>query len=954
MALQMENPTYGMLALNKGLLHSSSRPALPEHEFPSDDLFQLLQSASRFDAGITIYAPGLEPPPVTRITYKQLLAGSEEKASCIRQLPGLATDTVILLHFDSHTEKIEWFWAVVRSGFLPAISTPFSPDAIQREKHLQHLKGLLKNPVFLTSRRTISQFPEVHILSLHTVESLASSKPLAAFPVPSFVHGTSGRPAVLMLTSGSTGNAKTVPLTITQIVNSIRGKSENWGSTASSVLLSWIGLDHVANLTEIHLHAMFLGAEQVQVQANDLLAEPVLFLRLITRHTVTHTFAPNFFLAQLERRIDKVSDLASSIDLSCLRSIMSGGEANVVQTAIDLTKKLNALGAKGQIIRLGYGLTEACAALMYDVFDPAYEERERHEFASIGKPIRGANARICTDLGETAKMYEVGSLEISGPVLFSGYYNDSMSTAKVFTSDGWFVTGDKAYIDSSGKVNMSGRAKEVIVINGVKLFPQDLETALEKADIPGIMPSYIAAFPYRQPGDETERYCILYGCASGLNVGERQIQTIDSISKVTSALVGVRPEWIIPLPQARLSKSSLGKLSRTKLQADFEHGIHDEFKVYTTKAILKSVGLNRQMPETETESKIVQVLSEVLELPAEAISVDRTIFELGITSVRLFRFEQSLRKCLEFGYGISIITFLSNPIIREIANAIDNQNTRQYDPVVQLQARGTKSPLWLVHPASGNVLAFLPLARTVIDRPLYGLTAKGLGNNETLFESIAEMSDTYYQHLKQTHPNGPYALTGYSLGTTVAFELAKRLEANGDKVAFLGALDSPPHVIPLVEHLDWTAAAVLVSYFIELISQVQVPDLITALRGLAKKDTIQRLLEIARPEQRAALNLDVEQLLAIVNVTDNFGTIAKQYHPEGSVGKVDVFYCTPLHSVEKNREKWITDHLLHWQDFSQARIELHECEGDHADMLNPTYVEGFEQRLNRVLTARGI
>ena len=68
---------------------------------------------------------------------------------------------------------------------------------------------------------------------------------------------------------------------------------------------------------------------------------------------------------------------------------------------------------------------------------------------------------------------------------------------------------------------------------------------------------------------------------------------------------------------------------------------------------------------------------------------------------------------------------------------------------------------------------------------------------------------------------------------------------------------------------------------------------------------MQRLLEIARPKQRATLNLDVEQLLAIVNVTENLGIMAKRYHPEGSVGKVDVFYCTLLHSVERDKTRWI-------------------------------------------------
>ena len=128
-----------------------------------------------------------------------------------------------------------------------------------------------------------------------------------------------------------------------------------------------------------------------------------------------------------------------------------------------------------------------------------------------------------------------------------------------------------------------------------------------------------------------------------------------------------------------------------------------------------------------------------------------------------------------------------------------------------------------MHPASGNVLAFLPLARTVTDRLLFAFTARGLSKNETLFSSISEVSDTCYKHVKKTQPHGSYALTGYSLGTTVAFELAKRLEANGDIVAFSAALDSPPHVISLgpTPRLDYGRSASL------LLPRIDTPRLCT-------------------------------------------------------------------------------------------------------------------------------
>ena len=952
MALPLPNVSTVIPSSNE--LYRNNSPSVLSESL-GGHLWHLLKVASESTANIITYKPGSVPEnlSVNQIAYHDLLPASEEKAYLIHQISGLTRDSVVLLHFDNHGQNIEWLWAVIRAGYIPAISTPFSADPNQRDAHLKHLKVLLGNPILLTADALVSQYPEIQGLTVHTVEGLLTHSDKGPISLPSLPSHDLDRPSVLMLTSGSTGNAKAVCLTMPQIISSVYGKSESWLTTPSSVFLNWIGLDHVANLTEVHLHAMLLGAEQIHVQANDVLANPLLFVHLLAKHRVTHTFAPNFFLALLEKALMDCdpSDPVYSLDLSSLRSVMSGGEANVVQTAENLGKLLVGLGTRGQIIRIGYGLTESCAALMYGMLDPEYEAKEKHEFASIGKPITGAKVRISRDDGTPANVYETGNLELSGPVVFKRYYNDPAATKKAFTKDGWYITGDRAFMDSIQKINMSGRAKEIIIINGVKYFPVDIEAAVEKASLPGIIPSYIAAFSHRPQDSPTETYSIVYGSVPG---EDEHVRTADSISHITSRIIGTRPRWTVPLPQTRLDKSSLGKLSRTKIQKQFESGAYDNARIEVSSAMRQIALESRVAPESETERTIVRVLNQLLDMPEDEISISKTIFELGITSVGLFRFEQLLRKHLHFDYGISIITFLSNPVIRSIASAIDNQHSRHYDPVVQLQQRGNKTPLWLVHPASGNILAFLPLARTVTNRPLFALTARGLSNNETLFSSISEMSDTYFKHVKKTQPHGPYALTGYSLGTTVAFELAKRLETNGDTVAFCAALDSPPHVIPLVQDLDWTAAAVLVSYFLELIPQDWVPPLIARFRGLSKPELIQSLLDVSRPEQRNTLNLDMEQLLAIVNVTDNFGSMAKTYHPQGQVEKVDVFFCTPLHSVEQDRERWVKGQLSQWQDFSRTGIEFHECEGDHADMLNPTYVEGFEKRLNKVLKERGI
>jgi acyl-CoA synthetase (AMP-forming)/AMP-acid ligase II/thioesterase domain-containing protein len=865
----------------------------------AETLIDLLEAvATTAEAGVTLYPPSSSQSvsvgaqqKALRLSYGELLSSAEEKAYLLLQnIPVLTERKVVLIHLDHHVDSIPWFWAVVYAGLLPALLPPLSSNPRQREQNLQHLTALLDNPLILTTENLLKRFPELQQPGTYTIESLQSHTNGANDAtttngefIARFLPPRGDEPCVLMLTSGSTGNSKAVSLTVPQILASVRGKGRARNTTKNWVLLNWIGLDHVANLTEIHLHALYQGAEQVQVQSSDVISDPLFFLHLLHKHRVSYSFAPNFFLALLSKKLAAAdpSDPIFSIDLSSLEGIVSGGEANVVETAKMLTEQLNALGAQGPSLFVGYGLTEACAALTYSTFDPEYETREGHEFASIGKTIEGAKIRVQTPEGTSAEPYQVGELQLSGDVVFKNYYRDPIATANSFTKDGWFASGDQGYIDREGKLNLVGRTKEILIINGVNCSPQDIENALETADIPGVLLSYFATFSHRPKGSDTEGYCVIYSPQNTFENPEVRDRVIETIARTASAIAGVRPDWVVPLPAARLEKSSLGKLSRSKLKKEFNNGTFDDMKIRSKKPIQSSRQIVRVAPTTQTEQNIVEVLSEMLEMPVDMISVDQTIFELGITSITLFRFEQLLRTRFDLGAGVSIITFLNSPVIRHIANAIDNINSNQYDPVALLQARGTKHPLWLVHPASGNVLAFLPLARTMVDRPLYALSSRGLGVNERLFSSIPEMADTYREHVKRVQPTGPYAVMGYSLGTTVAYELAKRLEASGDEVVFCGALDSPPHIIPLLGHLDWTAAAVRVAYFLELIAQDDIPTYEKEVRGESQApiEVVKRLLELARPEQLAKLNLTPEQLMAIVNVTDNFGTSCISFLP---------------------------------------------------------------------------
>src|SRR3569833_3828433 len=136
-----------------------------------------------------------------------------------------------------------------------------------------------------------------------------------------------------MLTSGSTGDSKAVTLTHRNLLASMACKTRRQALTARDIALNWISFDHVAALLEVHLVSLYAGATQIHVAPAGILADPLRLLRLIDRHRVSLTFSPNFLLGQINATLQsQAAGIDASLDLSCVRHLISGGEANVVAT----------------------------------------------------------------------------------------------------------------------------------------------------------------------------------------------------------------------------------------------------------------------------------------------------------------------------------------------------------------------------------------------------------------------------------------------------------------------------------------------------------------------------------------------------------------------------------------------------------------------------------------------
>jgi thioesterase domain-containing protein len=502
---------------------------------------------------------------------------------------------------------------------------------------------------------------------------------------------------------------------------------------------------------------------------------------------------------------------------------------------------------------------------------------------------------------------------------------------------------------------MTGRAKEDIIINGVKYFPHEIETAIEDARVQGVTPSFTAVFPYRPQGSQTEVINVVYLPSYAPDDIDARVKANDEISTISILQSGVRPYDIIPLTPAQLQKSSLGKLSRPKIRTAYENGLYDEFKANNTKLIKEYRALNLQGPVNDTEVAILKVFSDTFDIPANEIGTNTSLFEMGVSSIELIRLKVKIQTALELKVEIPIIIIMTNPTIASLAESIiDLQIAKPYNPIIPLQKGGDKTPIFLVHPGVGEALVFLNLAKYIVDRPVYALRARGFDLGETPFDSIAEIAECYYMHIKKTQPEGPYALAGYSLGSMLATEITKLLEARGDEVKFLGVLNLPPHIKWRMRQLDWVTVLLHLSYFLDLMTEEHAHEINADMHLLTRDQVLDHILENAPQYRLDEMDLSKEKMRQWADISTGLHTIAHHYDPSGMVSKMDVFHANPLKAVAPNREEWVEKHLAKWSEFVETEPRFHYWDGGHVTMLGPEHVVTFQKTLRAALKARDV
>jgi acyl-CoA synthetase (AMP-forming)/AMP-acid ligase II/thioesterase domain-containing protein/acyl carrier protein len=928
---------------------SKFMPAPHLEDIAPANVSQILRRAAREhpDSGLRYCASGAQAES-RFLRYPDLLAAALRVAEGLLRR-GLHRGDRALLLLERQDEFLTAFWGCLLSGVVPCPTVAVTGDRERWAAQLAYVDALLQRPLLITSEALAAELPEVPGLQVAELATLCEHPSAPRNAVAEEAMSLDAAPddlALLVLTSGSTGSPKAVMLTHANLLASMSAKNAVHRLTDSDTTLNWVSFDHVAALLECHLLPMFAGATQLHVEAPVVLEEPIEFLRLISRHRVTMTFTPNFLLGQLNSAPSLGQSAGEKpkeeLDLTCVRQIISGGEALVCATGEAFLERFARYGLKPSTLWPAFGMTETCAGSTYSTEFPEVKVEEGQEFASVGRPVDLLRLRV-VDTNDSAQAEGVvGELQLIGPMVTPGYYNNEDANRAAFTADGWFRTGDLGRVNA-GRLTLVGRTKDSIIVNGVNYFSHEIETLLEQLD--GVAPSYVAAFPTRAEGEDTERLVIAVHPDPPMD----DAGTFRLLTAIRSSVVmhwGFRPALILPLPADAFPKTSLGKIQRTLLRRRLEDGDFDDVTRQVTDLTMRQLG-GYSPPLGDIECALAEVYAEMFGVSPATISATASFFDLGGTSLDILRLRGRVAQRL--GVDLEIITVLTAPTVRALAAALtaDAAGPRPYDPIVPMQTSGAKTPLFCVHPGVGEVLVFVNLAKYFVgERPFYALRARGFNDGEQPFGTFEEMVTTYVAAIRARQPHGPYALAGYSYGGAVAFEIAKALEADGQRVDFCGSFNLPPHIKYRMNELDFVETATNLAFFLELIDKKQSAELPARLRDLPREEQLQFFIDSAPHRRLAELDLDLAKFTAWAELAHGLTSLARDYEPRGRTRSMTVFYAIPLRGT---KEEWLANELRRWDEHSLEPNRYVEVPGAHYTLMGPQHVAAFQAILRREL-----
>jgi len=589
------------------------------------------------------------------------------------QARGIGKGDELVIFSNSNENFVIAFWAAILGGIVPVpVAVGISDE--HRFKLFRILRQL-KNATLLTDPPLLERLLEFSTQhSLDDVRTILDSRTALIGDANPDARGEvfDASPddiAFIQYSSGSTSDPKGVCLTHRNLCTNIRAIADGADWNKDDQSLSWMPLTHDMGLIAYHLSVFAAGMNHAVMDTSVFVRRPLLWMIKAGELRATQLCSPNFgykhFLKLFERKG------LPNIDLSCVKLILNGAEPISYSLCEEFLEAMAPYGLKRNTMFPVYGLAEATVGVSMPAVGDEYSRvlAHRHSlrigepfetaepddddavsFLKVGRAIRDVEIRITDDSDRTLDEGKVGNIQLRGGSITEKIYGDAATTAALFTDDAWLRTGDCGVI-VDGELVITGRSKDLIIINGQNYYPHDIEEIA--ADVEGLDLGKVVVAGTRTHASKTEELLVFVLYRRDLDAfGDIAAEVRRRIGEQT----GLEVDHVIPI--SRVPKTTSGKVQRAALLDAYLDGEFDDVMGLETQS---AVG-----DSADEDPLIAELVGICREFSKDRdIGPDDNLFEAGVSSLTLTEIVLAIDE--RYPDKVDISDVFDYPTLREIA-----------------------------------------------------------------------------------------------------------------------------------------------------------------------------------------------------------------------------------------------------------------------------------------------
>ena len=590
------------------------------------------------------------------------------------QARGMRAGDELIIFSKSNESFVIAFWAAVLGGIVPVPVAVGISD--EHRLKLFRIVSQLERATLFTEMDLLERLLDfAKQQALDDITHLLETRTALMSDVEPTMHGelhaaTPDDIAFIQYSSGSTSDPKGVVLTHRNLCINIRAIVEATGWNENDQSLSWMPLTHDMGLIGYHLSVLGVGMNHAVMDTNVFVRRPLLWMSKASELRATQLCSPNFgykhFLKLFHRK--GLADL----DLSPVKLILNGAEPISWDLCEEFLAALAPHGLKRTAMYPVYGLAEATVGVslpepggeysritvdrhslrvgdVYRAVDPA--DPDAVSFVKVGNAIRDVEIRIADDDDRVLADGVIGNIQLKGGSVTERIYGDREATDALFTVDGWLRTGDcGVFVD--GQLVITGRQKDIIIINGQNYYPHDIEEIVSRLEGMDLNKVVVAGATPR--GGQTEELIAFVLFRQAL---EDFVPIIGQVRNVVGEQTGLEVDKVIPVP--RIPKTTSGKVQRGKLLQSYIDGEFD--------AVLSELAPPRDEEVATDEDPLVAELVAICRSFSKDrdIGPDDNLFEVGVSSLTLTEIVLAIDE--KYPGKLDISDLFDYPTLREIA-----------------------------------------------------------------------------------------------------------------------------------------------------------------------------------------------------------------------------------------------------------------------------------------------